>query len=125
MKYTNQEIFDIVAVHLLTQGRVSIWGERCRYRGPEGLKCAAGILIPDDLYEPKWDEEGTIWSEVVEEQPKLLGVGDRDFIEELQHIHDSVKPDRWLSVLKTFATDHELEHIILHNFMVGDVNIGG
>ena len=52
---TDQEIFDKVATHLLTQGKraghLMDDGEfRCMYRGPEGTTCAIGCLIPDDLY---------------------------------------------------------------------------
>lgn len=28
----------------------------CRYRGPNGAKCAAGVLIPDHLYNPTMEE---------------------------------------------------------------------
>jgi hypothetical protein len=63
---TPQEIFDTVARHLFTQGhRASIQldddpesegaGFDCRYRGPGGTKCAVGILIPDDAYDPRME----------------------------------------------------------------------
>lgn len=39
--------------HLFTQGRLSVGpGGQCLYRGPDGLKCAVGAIIPDSAYEP-------------------------------------------------------------------------
>jgi len=59
---TKQEIFDVVYRGLASQGfRQSVkstsWsdtGPRCRYRSEVG-KCAAGWLIPDEMYDPKFD----------------------------------------------------------------------
>lgn len=48
-----QEIFDTVATHLFKQGRRAVRGCAevvCAYRGVGGLKCAVGVLIPDQLY---------------------------------------------------------------------------
>lgn len=50
-----QEIFDTVATHLLKQGRRAVnpdIPEMCHYRGAGGTKCAVGVLIPDEAYEP-------------------------------------------------------------------------
>lgn len=50
---TAQEVFDKVVNHLYTQGRPAKEdGKSCRYRGPNGTKCAVGCLIPDDEYRP-------------------------------------------------------------------------
>lgn len=55
----NQEIFDKVATHLLTQGvpaRTETLG--CRYRTPRGgLKCAIGALIPDEMYDERLESQ--------------------------------------------------------------------
>lgn len=54
---TNQEIFDKVATHLLSQGkRSALGGVGCAYRGDGGLQCAIGCLIPDELY--RYELEG-------------------------------------------------------------------
>ena len=46
-----QEVFDRVARHLLTQRRKSMIersaGPVCAFRGVDGTKCAIGCLIPD------------------------------------------------------------------------------
>lgn len=53
---TPQEIFDTVAKHLITQGQQSQRDDgTCLYRGPGGLKCAVGVLIPDDVYTRKME----------------------------------------------------------------------
>ncbi len=48
-----QQIFDRVLAAIRAQGVPSIiideQGLRCRYRGPNGLKCAVGHLIPDNV----------------------------------------------------------------------------
>ncbi len=48
---TKQQIFDKVVTHLFKQKIPSIGscGE-CSYRGNNGLKCALGIFIPDEIY---------------------------------------------------------------------------
>lgn len=46
---TNQEIFNKMYTGVVTQGAFSFSGGMCRYR-LDGLKCAAGHLIPDDKY---------------------------------------------------------------------------
>ncbi|OYU33258.1 hypothetical protein [Novosphingobium sp. PASSN1] len=54
MTRTNQEIFDTCLAHLRAQGRRSVHPDLgiCAYRGADNLKCAIGILIPDDKYHP-------------------------------------------------------------------------
>lgn len=50
-----QEIFDTVATHLFKQGRRATNWEMphmCSYRGAGGSKCAVGVLISDDVYDP-------------------------------------------------------------------------
>ena len=48
---TAQEVFDHVVAHLRKQKVRSVSADgSCKYRGPNGLMCAFGCLIPDDLY---------------------------------------------------------------------------
>lgn len=46
------DAFQKVKNHLLTQNKKSMdeSGSLCRYRGVNGLKCAIGCLIPDEVY---------------------------------------------------------------------------
>jgi hypothetical protein len=51
-----QEVFDIVVTHLITQRRPSYDSSKCcMYRAPDGLRCAVGVLIPDNLYDPEFE----------------------------------------------------------------------
>lgn len=53
----SQTIFDTVVRHLWAQGKQAADDNgSCLYRGPNGTKCAVGILIPDDKYLPRMDQ---------------------------------------------------------------------
>jgi hypothetical protein len=56
---TRQEMFDAAYRGLASQNWQQSRDEgeftMCLYRGPEGRKCAAGWLIPDNLYDPKME----------------------------------------------------------------------
>lgn len=50
---TNQEIFNTVVEHLVKQKAMSVDAAGdCAYRGKNGLKCAVGVLIKDECYDP-------------------------------------------------------------------------
>jgi len=113
---TLQEVFDIVSNHLLTQGKMSVGIDGfCAYRGENGMKCAAGVLIPDDQYKPAM--EGIRWVYLVNRG--LIENKFKHEIGELQNIHDiSPKDDLkecnslWKRELITFAAMHNLTHTI-------------
>jgi hypothetical protein len=51
-----QEVFDKVATHLLTQARPAFdITAGCLYRANDGTSCAVGCLIPDHLYDKKFE----------------------------------------------------------------------
>lgn len=103
---TNQEAFDIVVKHLLSQGERSLTpGGLCAYRGKNGLKCAVGILIPDNEYSPEL--EGSLSS--VRYKCSSLKSVDFDFLGKLQNIHDDYLPDAWEMGLKELAVNYNLE----------------
>lgn len=53
---TDQELFDKVATHLLTQNAKSQESDgTCAYRGENGTKCSIGCLIPDDKYDEDFE----------------------------------------------------------------------
>ena len=104
---TLQEIYDKVKAHLIAQGRPAmcvltgeegytgatgspIRGEVCMYRAPDGAKCAAGCLIPDEKYHPSM--EGKTLYVVLREYPDALGFTPTPYqlrlICVLQGIHD-------------------------------------
>lgn len=102
---TAQQVFDQVAVHMLTQKQQSLsysnGVERCVYRGRNGLKCAAGALIADEEYRPCMENKG--WDELV-----FYGTvpADHQFlIARLQEIHDTATwPKSWYEELSNLAT---------------------
>lgn len=111
---TLQEVFDIVSKHLLTQGQKSVELSMCQYRNSEGLKCAAGALIPDDQYEERF--ETNLWGDLVEK-----GIVENKFVDEidqLQTIHDFGPSDpeecilQWKKKLIAFAKKYNLTHNI-------------
>lgn len=93
-----QEIGSFVVRNLRKQGKqamgpstVGIPEQVCMYRSPDGCKCAAGWLIPDDKYDSGMEERG------VKRIPFFLFEFDSNqigFIYELQKIHDREWDDR-------------------------------
>lgn len=96
---TPQDIFDTVARHLFTQGERSARlvldddGEpedtECLYRGPNGMSCAIGALLPDAAYRESMEGQGAVqlcrqWSDVL---PAWMPAN-VDLLEDLQIIHD-------------------------------------
>lgn len=111
----DQELFETVARHLFAQGKQASSLDQeeydnavqysseppskddfttCRYRTPEGLKCAIGCLIPDEMYKPAMDGVGGIYGLIAEfpEIAELLDIKtayDRmSLLGALQTVHD-------------------------------------
>lgn len=110
---SKQELFDKVVTHLLTQNEKStkvISGiEICAYRGNNGLMCAVGCLIPDEIYNE--DIEGLRAVNVIEKYmcnyPTYLFYS--RFLEELQYVHDSMSVDLWKDELISLAKKEGLQ----------------
>ena len=108
----NQEIFDKVYQGLKAQGfKQSLLdgpGTICMYRGEGGMKCAAGQLIPDEVYNVSMEERGIVYNIDWFKQnfsPEAL-----DFIRELQTIHDrSVTPETMKENLIEISRDAQVE----------------
>lgn len=102
---TSMEVFQFIEHHLLTQnvksGKAS--SNICYYRGENNLKCAAGCLISDDEYNPKFEE--TRWNTLV--QHKLVPAAHRELIQELQYIHDDFPVNAWKPHLDLLRKDIE------------------
>jgi len=87
---TDREVFDRVKSHLLTQGARSVSETgSCRYRGDGGLKCAAGVLISDELYHPGLEGQ-TVWHSTVIDALEASGVpvSALAMLTDLQELHD-------------------------------------
>lgn len=113
---TEQETFDIVVNHLRQQGCKSQEEKldplsdlpRCMYRGPNGTKCAAGILIPDEDYRVEmegWFVANYRIKAVLEKygHSEIL-------VARLQHIHDNFAVCEWENKFKDLAKLHQLEY---------------
>jgi hypothetical protein len=50
-----QRIFDVTVAFLAGQGRQSISGPTCAYRGDNGARCAIGLWISDAKYTPNME----------------------------------------------------------------------
>ena len=95
---TPQEVYDIVKLHLLSQNKVCAKGLLCRY-SYNGLKCAAGVLIPAEHYDPAF--ESITWGELVSEED--FPPEHSQLICELQGVHDMYTPEKWEEKLKKVA----------------------
>lgn len=89
---TTEEVFEYIKHHLLTQMQQSKNDKgACFYKNEQGLKCAAGCLIPDDMYNP--DFENKKWYSLVVE--KSVPKEHRELIRNMQCIHDYNDPITW------------------------------
>lgn len=109
---TNQQIFDKVATHLLTQKTKSMDGFQCRYRGPNDAKCAIGCLIPDEVY--KCSMEGcTVYDSPIAD---LFLPSQRSFLNMLQVTHDKYPAHIWADMLINIAINSQLDSSIVNTF---------
>lgn len=120
----NQEAFDIVKRHLLTQKKISVNHEGvCQYRGPDGLKCAIGALIPDEIYNPTMENHtikellSRAWRNKHLDSSRalleVLGKVDENLLKVLQFHHD-IAPlheavQYWMVQLKEVARVYNLK----------------
>lgn len=119
MALDKQVTFDKVATHLLTQNaqsRDTINGP-CLYRDAKGRRCALGCLIPDELYDPKWEGHGLlggsfsdIWTAVGASSV------DGPFLEDLQWVHDFYPISSWPLLLKAIASKYALSTKVVDEF---------
>ncbi len=100
-----QEAFNKVYLGLKGQNfKRSHDGSYCKYRGPHGLKCAVGHLIPDDKYSEHM--ESASMGFILE----AIGIpaDDYTFYDSLQSCHDMSKPGEMDGRLKLFAREWNL-----------------
>lgn len=113
---TSQQFFQIVASHLLTQGKRSTDGTGfCAYRGDNGLKCALGAVIPDTLYMPKMERKRL--REVCTYFPEITAlIPDYDLAVLMQDIHDTNEPKNWKFELASLGKEKQLDISFLEQF---------
>lgn len=112
---TEQEVFDQIAKHLLTQMKKSqeIYSKEydgpepnCLYRSPDGLKCAAGCLIGDDEYFPEF--EYRTWEHLCKCEHEQFPLIHMELISELQDIHDDFEVIDWKGKLIELTNKFDL-----------------
>ena len=110
-----QEILNKVVTHAAKQNAKALRGDRCSYRSDSG-QCFVGALIPNELYDI--DMEDLRVKAVIDQFPKLKSVilpsnlkedPARQFLEDLQHIHDRHDVTRWQVSLTNFAMKYQLK----------------
>lgn len=115
---TPQQVFDQVAVHLLTQNSRSTKehdaGFGCAYRGDNGLACAAGCLIDDSEYRDLMEDRS--WFDLAREG--WVPETHKDLIQALQQIHDDHFTGSWRDALASYAFEYGLSSDILDTVRV-------
>ena len=120
---TKQEIFDTVLHALRKQGRASVKThpedgiptDMCVYRAANGDKCAAGHLIPDDLYDPKMEDKTFIYVSKSFGTGCALGMdsSDVEFVGLLQNAHDDYLTkglEHWELQMESVAARYSLTY---------------
>jgi hypothetical protein len=115
---TPQQIFDTVVNHLRQQGCKSEDEDRiCLYRGPNGTKCAAGILIRDDEYDHRLEVNAfhSVVDNHLEDASYQVATSliarlkpHRNLIVALQKVHDMCEVEVWESRFSAIAEVYSL-----------------
>jgi hypothetical protein len=117
---TKQELFDAVVDGFCAQGwRRSIdENGACVYRGPNGTKCAIGILIPNDVYSVRMEGKPLSGLLALAHANGIELPGEitehQNFLAALQTVHDScvMNPDDGLGLklaINAFGLGAELK----------------
>ncbi len=112
MALTNQTAFEIMVNHLLNQGEKSYDNSTlatCVYRNPDGLKCAIGAILPDELYNSTM--ENKLAHALIKDYPAIGKLWENlsiNLLAKMQYIHDSRNVDEWYNEFKAIADDFNL-----------------
>lgn len=113
---TQQELYDIVVAHLRKQHAKSQSPDKkiCMYRGEGGLKCAVGVLIPDEIYNHAMEfslHTLTFYKgDLLPDNLRLEFATHFDLLSTLQEVHDKVEIDNWEKKFKTTAKLLDLQY---------------
>lgn len=110
MMMTKQEVFTKIVTGLRTQGRKSESSSGdCLYRGPDGTKCAAGMVIEDEHYDRGLELRSIIeYTGKVKKALNASGVPDDALamVDELQTVHDCRDVAEWEGRWAKVASRH-------------------
>lgn len=107
-KYTIQEAYDVAAAHLLKQKKIAMEIGKCLYRATNGNMCAIGCLIPDDVYKSSFETKQASTLLYDPDFRALFENPDKNFLDELQYVHDGNQPKEWESELNLLAERYNL-----------------
>lgn len=125
--YSNQEVFDTIAKHLLSQKVKSIISSgNCKYYIPErNLRCAVGILFKDfseaEIEEVGNTTIGALYDPMTPRAKKLRNLLNKagvdvnnsrqlELLQGLQFLHDYKGTQEWIPELKRIAKEYDLEY---------------
>jgi hypothetical protein len=109
MNIPPQQTFDTVVKHLRTQRcRAVNDSGNCQYRTAENLRCAAGCLIPDELYDPAMESTEPIHPQHLAGQVIIKLGHVFTLVLALQRIHDTYKVAAWENELQRIANRFSL-----------------
>ena len=114
-EHTEQAVFDVCALHLLTQNKRSVdVSDNCMYRSPCGLKCAIGVIISDEEYAE--DMEGNPIATLLFRRD-LEDHKYESLLRDIQRVHDmNADVSVWLERLIHLAKRHGLSDNLVVNF---------
>ncbi|RJQ26743.1 hypothetical protein C4577_03045 [Candidatus Parcubacteria bacterium] len=75
-----------------TETEINIQGKnkiQCCYRSPDGKKCAAGIIIPDELYDSRYEGKNASYTLRALNVPIPNGLSYAD-LDDIQECHDEL-----------------------------------
>lgn len=102
--YTQQQIFNQITTHLLTQNKPAYRNGSCYYRlvqdGQPTLKCAVGCCISDAEYDKEMENRSITQREFASFK---LRYSDESFLQDLQSLHDNTEAILWPKALAEFA----------------------
>ena len=109
---TNQDIFNKVTAHLLTQKvRSTMIAGSCAYRGENNTSCAIGCLIKDEAYSKSLEyrvyNHETVQAALIQSGLSLDGEV-CELLGDLQNIHDTRAPENWEAELIKCAEKFDL-----------------
>ena len=119
---TEQEVYNHVCTHLLTQQKKSFGLKPrsnyndCLYRGPEGTMCAAGCLIDDIEYNSNMEGIPVRYVyKPVDKFPNRIKTNAL-LVSRLQMIHDNNEVHEWRDKLIQVGELHKLDTRIPYAF---------
>jgi len=115
MTMSVREIFNKVEKHLLKQNAKSMNdSQSCRYRTYDGLSCAVGCLMTDDMYDSSFEGESVQADEVEEALTPIVGVNEEKreiklgLLYQLQLVHDDSPVENWEHDLAQLKLDFNI-----------------